>query len=144
MNTTNTSNTMAPIIKFRTNRGLFKFIFFSIITFGIHGIVVMSHISSEINCIAQKHDGRHTTHYCLVFFLLSWLTLGIYPLIWHSNLCSRMGTELVRRNIGYSFGAGDYWGWNIFGVLILIDPFIFYYKFFKAMNLLCEDYNIQG
>ena len=134
----------APVVKLRTHRSLWKYILLSAITFGIYGIVVMSHISSEINYIASKYDHRRTLHYCLVFFLLSWLTLGIYQWIWYSCLCSRMGNELVRRNIPYSFGAGHFWGWFFLGSLILIGPFIFYHQFFKAMNKLCEDYNVRG
>ena len=44
----------------RTNRGLAKFFFLSLITFNIYGIVVMSHISTEINQIASKNDGKNT------------------------------------------------------------------------------------
>lgn len=133
-----------PVIKLRTHRGMLKFVLLSLITLGIYGLVVLSHVSSEINAIATRHDHRHTMHYCLVFFLLSWLTLGIYPLVWWSNICSRMGTELVTRRIKYSFGAGYFWLWNILGSLILVGPFIFTYKFFKSMNLLAKDYNVNG
>ena len=129
--------------RLRTNRGLLKFILLSLITFGIYGIVCFSHISKEINTLATEHDHRRTMHYCLVFFLLSWLTLGIMMLIWWHNICDRIGDELKYRRIKYSFGAGNYWGWGFFGVLIIIGPFIFYHKFFKAMNLLNADYNKQ-
>ena len=129
--------------RLRTNRGLLKFILLSLITFGIYGIVCFSHISKEINTLATEHDHRRTMHYCLVFFLLSWLTLGIMMLIWWHNICDRIGDELKYRRIKYSFGAGSYWGWGFFGVLIIIGPFIFYHKFFKAMNLLNADYNKQ-
>ena len=129
--------------RLRTNRGLLKFILLSLITFGIYGIVCFSHISKEINTLATEHDHRRTMHYCLVFFLLSWLTLGIMMLIWWHNICDRIGDELKYRKIKYSFGAGSYWSWGFFGVLIIIGPFIFYHKFFKAMNLLNADYNKQ-
>lgn len=134
----------APAEQLRTNRGLLKFILLSLITFDIYSIVCLSHISSEINKVAGPYDHRKTMHYCLMFFLLSWLTVGIYPLIWYSMLCSRMDTELTRRGIDYKFGAGTFWGWGIFGSLILVGPFIFYHKFFKAMNLLNADYNVKG
>lgn len=133
-----------PTTQLRTQRTLWKFILFSILTLGIYRIVVMSHISSEINYIASKYDHRNTPHYCLVYFLLSWLTLGIYPLVWFSNLSSRIGGELVRRNIPYSFGAGTFWGWDFFGIIIIVGPFIYIHKLFKAMNLLCSDYNKRG
>ena len=128
----------------RTNRSMVKFYLLSFVTLGIYGLVLMSHVSVEINHIASQHDGRRTMHYCLMLFLLSWLTLGIYPLIWYRNLCSRIGDELYRRNINYKFGVGCYWGWNIFGSLIIVGPFIFCHKFLKAMNKLCDDYNING
>lgn len=133
-----------PVVKLRTNRGLLKFILLSLITFGIYAIVVLSHISTEINTIATKHDQKNTMHYCLVFFLLGPITLQIFTLIWWSKLSSRMGQELTTRNIDYKFGAGQYWGWGFFGSLIVVGPFIYYYKLFKAMNLLCADYNEKG
>lgn len=118
-----------PLMPIRTNRGLAKFFFLSLITFGIYGIVVMSHISTEINDIATKHDGRRTMHYCLMYFVLSWLTLGIYPLIWNNNISDRIGCELKRRNLPYNFGAGTFWGWGFFGCLLLgIGPLIYIHK----------------
>ncbi len=125
----------------RTNRGMVKFVLLSLITFGIYGIIVMSHISEEINQVASSRDGKHTMHFCLVFFLFSWLSLGIVPLVWYHRLCNRMGDELVARNIPYSINAGTFWGWNILGSFIIVGPFIFLYKFFKSMNLINEDYN---
>lgn len=140
----NNPQRVTPVHNFRTHRGLFKYIIFSILTLGIHQIVVFSHISSEINTVAGRHDHRHTMHFCLVYFIFSWLTLGIYPLVWWSSICSRMGDELRYRRIPYSFGAGYFWGWGIFGSLIIVGPFIFYHKFFKAMNKLNKDYNVNG
>lgn len=133
-----------PVMKLRTNRGLLKFILLTIVTLGIYAIVCFSHVSSEINKVAGPYDHRKTLHFCLVFFILTPITAGIFNLIWWSMLCSRMDDELTRRNIEYKFGAGTYWGWSFFGSLILVGPFIFLYKFFKAMNLLNADYNVKG
>ena len=127
-----------------TNRGMVKFFLLSLITFNIYGIVVMSMISSEINQIASPRDGKHTMHYCLIYFIFSWLTLGIAPLVWMHRLTARMGDELQARQLQYDFGAGTFWGWGFFGSLIIVGPFIFYYKFFKAMNMLADDYNRKG
>lgn len=132
-----------PIIKLRTNRGLTKFFFLSLITFGIYGIVCMSNISSEINFIARR-DGKHTMHYCLMYFIFSWLTLGIYPFVWYHKLSNRIGGELARRNIPYEFNAGSFWGWNILGSLIIVGPFIYIHQLMKAMNYLAADYNVKG
>ncbi len=134
----------APIRQLRTNRGLLKFLLLSLITFGIYGIVVMSHISEEINLVASPHDGKKTMHYCLVYFIFSWLTFGIVPLVWTHRLCSRMGNELKRRSIDYNFGAATFWLWGILGSLIVVGPFVYGHKFFKAQNLINADYNAKG
>lgn len=133
-----------PVIQLKTNRSLLKLILLSIITLGIYGIVVMSAVSTDINTIASKYDGKKTMHYCLVLFIFSWLTLGIVPLVWSHKLSARIGAELNRRGINYSFGAGTFWGWGFFGILILVGPFIYGHKLLKSMNLLAEDYNRKG
>ena len=131
-------------MKLKTNRGLIKYILLSVITFGIYGLVAMSSVSSDINLIASKHDGKKTMHYCLMTFIFSWLTLGIGPLVWYHNISNRIGNELMRRNIAYSFGAGSFWGWSILGALIGIGPLVYTHKLFKAMNLLSASYNEEA
>ena len=134
----------APVGQLKTNRGLLKFILLSMITFGIYGIVVMSAVSTDINIIAGRYDGRKTMHYCWVYFLFSWLTLGIVPIVWSHKISARIGGELSRRGIDYRFGAGSFWGWNVLGSFILVGPFIYTHKLLKSMNLLAENYNIYG
>ncbi len=116
-------------------------ILLGMITFGIYPLVVYSHISEEINVIATPHDGRHTMHFCLLFFIFSWLTLGIATFVWWHRICDRIGNELKRRNLPYSFGASTFWLWNILGRLIIIGPFVFIHKHMKAMNYLNGDWN---
>lgn len=133
-----------PVGQLKTNRGLLKFILLSLITFGIYGIVVMSAVSTDINVIAGRYDGKKTMHYCLVYFIFSWLTFGIVPLVWSHKISNRIGAELNRRNVGYQISAGTFWGWGILGSFILVGPFIYLHKLLKAMNLLSEDYNVNG
>lgn len=137
-------NVPMPVGQLKTNKSLLKYILLSIITFGIYGIVCMSSVSNDINIIASRYDGKRTMHYCLLFFLVGPITLGIAYFVWHHKLCGRMGNELSRRGISYSFGAADYWLWGVLGVIILVGPFVFLYKLFKATNLLCEHYNRAG
>lgn len=134
----------APVGKLKTNRGLLKFILLGAITFGIYPIVVMSGISSDINTAASRYDGKKTMHYCLLMFIFSWLTCGIAPIVWSHRISARIGNELHRRGIGYSFGAETYWIWNVLGSLIVIGPFVYIHKLCKAMNLISENYNING
>lgn len=59
----------APAGQLKTNRGLLKFILLNIITLGIYSLVIFSGISSDINVIASRYDGKKTMHFCLLFFL---------------------------------------------------------------------------
>lgn len=144
MNQTAIPNPQTPTAKLKTNRGLLKFIFLSLITFGIYSLVIFSSISSDINLIASRFDGKKTIHYCLLFFLIGPITFGIAYIVWYHKISARIGAELKRRNIAYNFGAGDFWIWDIIGTIIVVGPFVYIHKMFKAMNLLSENYNIAG
>lgn len=133
-----------PTYQLKTNRGLLKYILLGIITFGIYPLVVYSCISTDINVIASRYDGKKTMHYCLLAFVFSWLTFGIAPIVWIHRVCARIGNELKRRGISYSFGAGSFWGWGVLGSFIGIGPLVFTHKLLKSMNLLSADYNING
>lgn len=133
-----------PAVKLRTNRGLLKFILLGIITLGIYPIVVFSHMSEEINTVARPRDGRHTMHYCLIYFIFSWLTCGIVPLVWFTRISSRIGNEEYTRTQQRHVKGCTFWGWGILGALIVVGPFIYYHKLFKSMNAVNAHYNING
>lgn len=127
----------------KTDRGLWKVILLNIITCGIYGIVFYSSISNDINEIA-RNDGKKTMHYCLMYFVVAPLTLGIGSIVWFHNISSRIGAELARRGISYSFDASTFWLWNILGSFIFVGPFVYLSKLITAMNLLSENYNVNG
>ena len=133
-----------PVNPLPTNRGLIKFILLSFITLGIYGLVVMCKMSSEINVVAQRYDGKKTMNYALMVFIFAPLTLGIAVIVWYHKFSARLGNELARRGLAYSFGAGTFWGWNVFGSLIVVGPFIYTHKMFKSMNLINGNYNAVG
>ncbi|MBQ4641134.1 MAG: DUF4234 domain-containing protein [Oscillospiraceae bacterium] len=138
------TNSAAPVLQLKTKRGLLKFILLSLITFGIYALVFYSKISTDINLIASRYDGKKTMHYCLLIFIVAPITLGIGSIVWIHRISNRIGNELSRRGIDYSFGASDFWLWNVLGSLIFVGPFVYLHKFCKAMNLLCADYNVNG
>ena len=135
---------MAPAKMLKTNKSLAKYIFLSIITLGIYGIVVMSSVGDSINTVASRYDGKKTMHFCLLYFIVSPITLGIATFVWLHRISNRIGNELNRRNISYRISAADFWLWYIIGSVIFIGPFIYIHKLLKATNLICNDYNIKG
>ncbi len=134
----------APVAQLKTNRGWLKTILLGIITCGIYPLVLYSGISNDINVIASRYDGKKTMHYCLLVFVIAPITFGIGGIVWCHRISARIGNELKRRGIGYSFGAGSFWGWNVLGALIGVGPIIYLHKLCKAMNLLCKDFNARG
>ena len=134
----------APALKLKTNKGLLKTILLSIITLGIYELVVMSAISNEINIVASKYDGKKTMHFCLLFFLVAPFTLGIGAIVWIHKISNRIGNEIKRRGISYNFSATDFWLWGVLGSFIIVGPFVYMHKLFKAVNLMNADYNVNG
>ena len=134
----------APVGQLKTNRGLLKFILLSIITLGIYSIVFLSAISNDINVMASRYDGRKTMHYALLCFLIGPITFGIAYFVWYHKLSNRIGGELKRRGINYSFDASTFWLWDILGSIIVIGSFVYVYKLSAAMNQLSEHYNKNG
>ncbi len=125
----------------RTNRSLAKFLFLGFITLGIYDLVMMTNLTNEVNLICSRYDGKKTMHYCLLTFLITPITLGIAPLVWYHRISDRIGAELARRAIPYTFNAGTFWLWNILGALIIVGPFVYIAKLCRAMNLLNAEYN---
>ena len=138
------NQTFAPAKQLSTKRGLLKYILLSLITFGIYGIVAMSSISTDINLIASRYDGKNSLLYCLLFFIVAPITFGIASIVWIHKISNRIGAELKRRGVNYSFSASTFWLWGVLGSFIMVGPFIYYHKFFKSMNLLSADYNEKG
>lgn len=134
----------APVGQLKTNKGLLKTILLSLITFGIYPLVVMSAVSNDINIVASRYDGKKTMHYCLLFFLVSPITCGIASIVWSHKISNRIGNELRRRGIAYSFSATDFWLWNVLGSFIVVGPFVYLHKMFKAVNLMNQHYNMNG
>ena len=101
-------------------------------------------MADELNMAASKYDGKRTMNYCLLIFVIAPLTLGIGMLVWICKFTTRIGNELMRRNINYRFGMSDFWLWGVLGTLIIVGPFVFLHKLIKAINMINADYNLRG
>ena len=132
-----------PAQQLAADRNLVVFIVLSFITLGIYTIVFYYKIVRDINTIASRYDKRTTINFLLVI-LLSLLTLGIFGLYWFHTTFDRIGDELARRKIDYTFDAVAFWLWGVLGIFIIVGPFVCVHKTCKAMNKLCEHYNYYG
>lgn len=107
-----TAVSAAPKNQLPTKRGLGKMILFSILTLGIYPMVIWSRLVGEVNMVASRYDGERSMSF-FGMLMLSPITLGIHSLVWMHKLCRRIGTELQRRNVNSTFGARDFWLWNV-------------------------------
>ena len=134
----------APVRQLKTNKGLLKTILLGLITFGIYPLVVMYNVAEDVNTVASRYDGKKTMNYLLMTLIVAPITLGIGGLGWSHNISARIGNELKRRGVNYSFGAGTFWGWCILGSLIGVGPLVYMHKLFKAVNKMNAHYNVNG
>ena len=134
----------APALKINPNYSMSMFLLLSFFTFGIYAVIWYSKISTDINTIASRYDGKRTMNGALMILIISWLTFGIGLLVWEHHLSDRIGNELRRRQSAYKLSAADFWIWGVFGILIIIGPLIYIHKKCVAMNTLAADYNING
>lgn len=133
-----------PVRQLKTSRSFIKTILLSLVTFGIYAIVTYGQITDDVNLVCSRYDGRKSMNYYLLVFIVTPLTLGISSVVWMHNICDRIGNELTRRQVNYSFGSKDFWLWGVLGSFIFVGPFIFAHKFFTAVNKMNESYNQIG
>ena len=130
-----------PRIVMDTERKLWKYVLFGVLTGGIYSAYMLYRMQVDLNIMESRHDGERTMSYFLMM-ALSTLTLGISVFVWQHKFCDRIGKALKRRNIDYKFSSGTFWGWGIVGILLFgLGPWIFYYKLIKSMNYISEDFN---
>lgn len=112
--------------------------------FTIYSCVFYTELTEDVNTITQNKYGENITSYCMMVFLLSPLTAGIYAYIWHHRLYKRVGDEARSRGIQTNLGPGTYWIFYFLLGFTMICPFIALHKLFKTLNQLCNDYNRRG
>lgn len=133
-----------PPRQLKTDRGVLKYILFTLLTCGIYGIVFWSSVGEDMNYIASRRDGRKTMHYCLLSFVIAPITCGIGVLVWNHKLAERIGEEARVRGIDTDFDAVTFWLWGVLGIFILVGPYVYVHKLCNVMNEICTSYNQNG
>lgn len=118
---------------------LLLYILLSILTFGIYPLIILYRVIKNINIAATPYDSK-TTPNLLTLIVLSIITFGIYSLVFFHKLSNRAGNEARRRGMYTSFGAKDFWIWNIL-LAFIFGSLVYYYKLFEVMNYISRDYN---
>ena len=115
-----------------------------IVTCGSIDIVVWYRTANDLNIMESRYDGKRTMGF-LMMLIFCTFTLFFAFFVWMHRFSARVGDALERRGIEYEFGAGTFWGWGVFGILLLgVGPLVYFAKLCKAMNKISEDFNEVG
>ena len=127
------------VLDVKTNRGLVKVIFFSIITLGIYGLVYLSRYQKDLNAIRGVY-GEKKGIGVIAMILLGIITLGIVMLVWSIKrilstyrLAKKAGTD-VKGSAVFVILSSTILSWTI------VCPLLAYSKMIKTMNNLCAKF----
>ncbi len=135
-----TANHNPPAWKLATNRSVWKMLLLGIITLGIYPMIIYYYMYEDINILASRHDGKRTMHPIAMSFLCV-VTLGIFYFVWMHKLCRRIGDELDRRHINYSFGPKYFWLLDVLCGGILYIPIL--PALYEALRISTNNFQIS-
>ena len=127
-------------------RRRWKYIIFSLLTFGIYGIYLEWTMINDMNIACgykERDDSNKSPHY-LMRWLLSIVTISIYTWVWYYKQGNRL------KNVGEEYGVkidekgSTYVLWRLFGTLLFgVGPAIALYLFICNVNKICHAYNLE-
>ena len=114
-----------------TNRNGFLIGFIDFFTAGTFLLIYMQlGLQKELDEIL----GRRTQRY-YVAYLLGIPTLFVYTLVWMARIAEELKAKAMELGIeGKHTSFWHMFGWNVFGILILVGPMIATQSFFKTLN----------
>ena len=124
-----------------TNRGIGKYILFTILTCGIYSYYFIYKLAEDVNIICAG-DGKNTGG-LLKFILLSIVTCGIYSFFWYYNLGNRLAENAPRYSMSFSENGTTVLLWVIFGSFIIVGPYVAMHILCKNTNALAAEYNAK-
>ena len=78
--------------------------------------------------------GRKTQRY-YVAYLLGIPTLFVYTLVWMARIAEELKAKAIELGIeGKHTSFRHMFGWNVFGILVLVGPMIATRRFFNTLN----------
>ena len=138
--TIETNNAPRPAYAIATNRGIFKYIIFTILTCGIYGYWFVYTMARDVNEMC-KEDGDKTGG-LLAYILLSFITCGFYSIYWEYKIANRLQENAPRYGISFSENGTSVLLWILIGAFICgIGPFVAMNILIKNTNRLAVEYN---
>ena len=114
-----------------TDRPGFLLGFIDFFTAGLFFLVYMRcGLQDELDCILGKKTEKYH-----IAYLKGIPTLFVYTLIWMSRIAEDLKAKAIE--LGLEGPYTSWWhmfGWNVFGILVLVGPAIATERFFRTLN----------
>ncbi len=125
-----------------SNRGLGKYILFTILTCGIYSWYFLYKLAADVNTMCHE-DGDKTAG-LLEFIVFSFVTCGIYAWIWYYKLGNRLMSNGPKYGLQFTENGTSVLMWLIFGSLLCgIGFFVAMHILIKNTNAMAKAYNAQ-
>ena len=122
----------------KTNRGFWKYFFFSLITLGIYNLYYIHKIAQEANLDDEK--GKKVGG--LIFYIIfTFLTAGIYSLYWNYKVCEKFADTVRSAGKTPRITGGAWLLWTLIGSMIIVGPLVALVKQIHIWNDANEIYN---
>lgn len=123
-----------------TNRGLLKYILFTVLTLGIYGYYFVYKMAQDMNTMCEDDDQK--TGGLIAFILLSIVTLGIYGIYWWYKIANRVYLNAPRYSIAVAEKGSSFLLWYLLGFLSFgIFSLVGYHIVIRNVNSLAAAYN---
>lgn len=129
-----------PARKIMTNRGLIKYLLFSILTLGIYSFYFVYKMAQDMNTMCEDDDQK--TGGLIAFILFNFLTLGIYSIYWWYKIANRVYLNAPRYDIAVAEKGSTFLLWWLLGLLTFgIAALVGNHIVIKNVNSLAAAYN---
>ncbi len=122
-----------------TKNYFLRIILLAIPTLFLYPLYVVEVVSQSTNITCRK-DGKRTWG-ALPFLVFSFLTLGIFPLVWHCKIINRMKHYCDTHGIECRISKRFYLCWTLIAFPILVGPFIAIFRFLTAFRDIARNFN---
>lgn len=129
-----------PAYRLKTDRNIFMYILFSLITCGIYSYYFIYTMARDVNEVCAG-DGKNTGG-LLAFILLSFITCGIYAIYWEYSMGNRLAENAYRYGLQFQENGNSVLMWHLVGILLCgLGPFFAMNILINNTNRLCQAYN---
>ena len=115
-----------------------------LVDFCTAGIFLLVYMPLSLQRELDAILGRRTQRYYIAY-LLGIPTLFLYTLVWMARISEELKAKAVE--LGLSGKHTSFWhmfGWNVYGILVLVGPMIATQRFFTTLNRVETALNQRG